>query len=33
MPKTWDDLLGPRFKGKLVMTNPRSPRWQLGVVR
>src|SRR6266581_1748599 len=22
MPKTWDDLSSPRFKGKLVMTNP-----------
>jgi iron(III) transport system substrate-binding protein len=32
MPKTWDDLLGPRFKGKLVMTNPSFTSLQLGVV-
>ena len=32
MPKTWDDLLNPRFKGKLVMTNPSFTSLQLGVV-
>ena len=32
MPKTWDDLLHPRFKGKLVMTNPLFTSLQLGVV-
>jgi len=32
MPKTWDDLLSPRFKGKLVMTNPSFTSLQLGVV-
>src|ERR1043166_3882126 len=32
MPKTWDDLLDPRFKGKLVMTNPSFTSLQLGVV-
>src|SRR5499433_1333074 len=32
MPKTWDDLLSARFKGKLVMTNPSFTSLQLGVV-
>jgi len=32
MPKTWDDLLSPRFKGKMVMTNPSFTSLQLGVV-
>jgi iron(III) transport system substrate-binding protein len=32
MPKTWDDLLSPRFKGKLVTTNPSFTSLQLGVV-
>jgi iron(III) transport system substrate-binding protein len=32
MPKTWSDLLDPRFKGKLVMTNPSFTSLQLGVV-
>jgi iron(III) transport system substrate-binding protein len=32
MPKTWDDLLDPRFKGKLVMTNPNFTSLQLAVV-
>jgi iron(III) transport system substrate-binding protein len=32
MPKTWDDLLSPRFKGKLVMTNPSFTSLQLSVV-
>jgi len=32
MPKTWDDLLNPRFKGKLVMTNPSFTSLQLSVV-
>jgi iron(III) transport system substrate-binding protein len=32
MPKTWDDLLSPRFKGKLVITNPSFTSLQLGVV-
>src|SRR5206468_5509697 len=32
MPKTWDDLLNPKFKGKLVMTNPPFTSLQLGVV-
>src|SRR5215510_13335234 len=32
MPKTWDDLLSPRFKGKLVITNPAFTSLQLGVV-
>jgi iron(III) transport system substrate-binding protein len=32
MPKTWYDLLSPRFKGKLVMTNPSFTSLQLGVV-
>jgi iron(III) transport system substrate-binding protein len=32
MPKTWDDLLNPRFKGKLAMTNPSFTSLQLGVV-
>src|SRR5262249_12943239 len=32
MPKTWNDLIAPRFKGKLVMTNPSFTSLQLGVV-
>jgi len=32
MPKSWDDLLSPRFKGKLVITNPSFTSLQLGVV-
>ncbi len=32
MPKTWDDLLDPKFKGKLVMTNPSFTSVQLAVV-
>jgi iron(III) transport system substrate-binding protein len=32
MPKTWDDLLNPKFKGKLVMTNPSFTSLQLAVV-
>ena len=32
MPKTWDDLLLPRFKGKLVMTDPSFTSLQVGVV-
>jgi iron(III) transport system substrate-binding protein len=32
MPKTWDDLLNPKYKGKLVLTNPSFTSLQLGVV-
>jgi iron(III) transport system substrate-binding protein len=32
MPKTWDALLEPRFKGKMVMTNPNFTSLQLAVV-
>jgi iron(III) transport system substrate-binding protein len=32
MPRTWDDLLDPRLKGKLVITNPSFTSLQLGVV-
>lgn len=32
MPRSWDDLLNPKFKGKLVMTNPSFTSLQLGVV-
>jgi len=32
LPKTWDDLLSPRFKGKLVITNPAFTSLQLMVV-
>jgi iron(III) transport system substrate-binding protein len=32
MPKTWMDLLDPRFKGKLVMTNPNFTSLQVAVV-
>jgi len=32
MPRTWDHLLSPRFKGKLVITNPSFTSLQLGVV-
>jgi iron(III) transport system substrate-binding protein len=32
MPKTWDDLLLPKFKGKLVLTDPSFTSLQVGVV-
>ena len=32
MPKTWDDLLDPKYKGKLVMTNPNFSSLQVAVV-
>jgi len=32
MPKTWSDLLDPKFKGKLVMTNPNFTSLQVAVV-
>ena len=32
MPKTWDNLLDPRYKGKLVMTNPNFSSLQVAVV-
>lgn len=32
MPKTWDDLLDPEFKGKMVMTNPSFTSLQLVVM-
>lgn len=32
MPKTWNDLLHPKWKGKLVMTNPSFTSLQLGVI-
>jgi len=32
MPKTWTDLTDPRFKGKLVMTNPNFTSLQVAVV-
>jgi iron(III) transport system substrate-binding protein len=32
MPKTWDDLLKPEFKGKMVMTNPSFTSLQLVVM-
>jgi iron(III) transport system substrate-binding protein len=31
-PKTWDDLLDPRYKGKLVMTDPSFTSLQVSVV-
>jgi iron(III) transport system substrate-binding protein len=31
-PKTWDDLVHPRYKGKLVMTDPSFTSLQVGVV-
>ena len=31
-PKTWDDLLGPKHKGKLVMTDPSFTSLQVSVV-
>ncbi len=31
-PKTWDDLLGPKYKGKLVMTDPSFTSLQVSVV-
>jgi len=32
MPRTWTDLADPRFKGKLVMTNPNFTSLQVAVV-
>jgi iron(III) transport system substrate-binding protein len=32
MPKTWDDLILPKYKGKLVMTDPSFTSLQVGVV-
>jgi iron(III) transport system substrate-binding protein len=32
MPKTWDDLVLPKYKGKLVMTDPSFTSLQVGVV-
>lgn len=32
MPKTWADLIDPRFKGKLCMTNPSFSSLQVGVI-
>ena len=32
MPKGWDDLLDPKWKGKLVMTNPSYSSLQVSVV-
>jgi len=32
MPKTWNDLLDPKFKGKMVMTNPSFTSLQLVVM-
>ena len=31
-PKTWDDLLGPKYKGKLVTTDPSFTSLQVSVV-
>ena len=31
-PKTWDDLLDPKYKGKLVMTDPSFTSLQVSVV-
>lgn len=31
MPKTWSDLLDPKYKGKLVMTNPNFTSLQVAV--
>jgi iron(III) transport system substrate-binding protein len=31
-PKTWDDLTLPKYKGKLVMTDPSFTSLQVGVV-
>jgi iron(III) transport system substrate-binding protein len=31
-PKTWDDLLAPKYKGKLVMTDPSFTALQVSVV-
>jgi iron(III) transport system substrate-binding protein len=31
-PKTWDDLLNPKYKGKLVMTDPSYTSLQVSVV-
>lgn len=31
-PKTWDDLLGPKYKGKLAMTDPSFTSLQVSVV-
>jgi iron(III) transport system substrate-binding protein len=32
MPKTWDDLLNPKYKGKIVITNPSFTSLQVSVV-
>jgi iron(III) transport system substrate-binding protein len=32
MPKTWNDLLDPKYKGKLVLTNPNFTSLQVAVV-
>src|SRR4030081_2366270 len=32
VPKTWDDLTHPKYKGKLVMTDPSFTSLQVGVV-
>ena len=32
MPRTWSDLVNPKFKGKLVMTNPNFSSLQVGVI-
>jgi iron(III) transport system substrate-binding protein len=32
MPKTWTDLIDPKFKGKLVMTNPNFTSLQVAVI-
>jgi iron(III) transport system substrate-binding protein len=32
MPKSWDDLLNPKYKGKIVLTNPSFSSLQVGVV-
>ena len=32
LPKTWDDLIHPKYKGKLVMTDPSFTSLQVGVV-
>lgn len=32
MPKTWTDLADPKFKGKLVMTNPNFSSLQVAVI-
>jgi iron(III) transport system substrate-binding protein len=32
MPKTWDDLVLPKYKGKLVMTSPNFSSLQVAVI-